>query len=133
MSTRLDNPVQLGTHVQLLGYTLKRQNDALEVALIWQVMQTLLPPHQLFLHLDAPDGNTLAQEDGAPQTADGPAPTGSWRPGEYLTTHHHIAWAGELSDRVLRAGLYLPATGARLPASASGQSVGDAVVIPLGE
>jgi hypothetical protein len=131
MSTRLAEPLQLGTHVQLLGYTLVRQNDALEVALVWRVLQTLLPPHQLFVHLDAPDGATLAQDDGAPQTAAGPAPSGSWRPDEYLTTHHHISWAGDLTHNVLRVGLYLPTTGARLPVSANGQSIGDAVVIPL--
>lgn len=127
----LPNPAQFGTHVQLLGYDLQEQGEQITLTLYWHVLQSLVPPHQLFVHLDSPDGVTLAQTDDIPQAANGPAPTGSWQPGEYLVTQHTLSSAA-LSDptTVLRIGLYVPATGARLPLTIAGAPAGDAFVLP---
>lgn len=126
----LPNPAQFGTHVQLLGYGLQAQGAQLTVTLYWRVLQSLVPPHQIFVHLDSPDGVTLAQTDDTPQDANGPAPTGSWQPGEYLVTQHTLSSAA-LSDptTVLHIGLYVPATGARLPLNIAGTPAGDALVL----
>jgi hypothetical protein len=130
----LAQPVRFGTHVDLLGYALDRQAEHWQLALYWQVQQTLLPPHHLFVHLDDAQGVTLAQADGAPMSERGPAPTGSWQTGEYLVTVHRVDlpadWnpAGEAGGR-LQVGIYLPANGQRLPATRAGQVVGDAVEI----
>ncbi|MCB0157569.1 MAG: hypothetical protein KDD83_05525, partial [Caldilineaceae bacterium] len=90
-ATPLEPPPRFGTHADLIGYDLTRENGALALTLHWRVQQTLLPPHQIFVHLDTPDGTTVAQDDGPPRTRDGEAPTGSWLPGEYLSTQHRVA------------------------------------------
>jgi hypothetical protein len=127
----LAEPVQFGVHVLLLGYNQERRGDEVTLTLYWQVLQTLLPPHHLFVHLDGPDGATLAQEDGPPMTASGPAPTGSWLPDEYLVTFHRLAPLPQDGDGVLLVGLYVPDTGVRLPASVAGQPSGDGARLPL--
>lgn len=133
--TVLDPPAQLGTHALLYGYTITRMADRLLVELDWEVIQTLWPPHNIFVHLVAPDGTLLAQDDGPPMTAAGAAPTGSWLPSEFLRTQHTLPLAGPLSSETtgltLQVGLYAPATQVRLPVSVNGSPAGDAVLLPL--
>lgn len=129
----LSTPVQFGSHVQLLGYELARTDDTLSLQLYWQVLQPLLPPHHLFVHLDDAMGETLAQDDGNPMTAAEAAPTGSWQPGEFLVTEQQLPLTAAIEDHAvqLTVGLYVPATGARLPTSIEGAVTGDHVTIPL--
>ena len=123
----LDPAPLLGTHARLVGSDVQRDGNALDVTLYWAVEQTLLPPHHIFVHADDASGVTQAQQDGPPVTADGAAPTGSWQPGEYLTTVHRLALpAGEINVRV---GLYAPETGVRLPVTVAGQPAGDSVIL----
>ena len=103
--------------------------------LYWEVLQPLLPPHHIFVHLDAPDGRTVAQQDGPPIAAgpatdprSGPAPSGSWQPGEFLTTEHILNSTMGSGD-VVRVGLYNPDTQVRLPVTVNGQAAGDNVVL----
>jgi hypothetical protein len=103
-------------------------DQQLTIKLYWEVLQPLLPPHHIFVHLDAADGQTLAQQDGPPATASGPAPTGSWQPGEFLVTAHVLA-VRPRPDDVLRVGLYDPQTQVRLPVTMGGQAEGDNVVL----
>lgn len=129
-TTPLAVPAQFGTHVQLLGYDWQTRADQLDLTLYWQVLQPLLPPHQIFIHLNGAAGATLAQTDDTPQTAAGPAPTGSWQPGEYLVTHHTLTLdASEMPPTGLQVGLYEPTTGARLPLSVAGEPTGDAFLL----
>ncbi len=128
----LATPAQFGTHVLLLGYDYTQNATSITLQLHWQVLQTLFPAHHIFVHLDAPDGKTLAQDDRPPNTDVGPAPTSSWLPGEYISTYHTLPLpANRAPAAVLRAGLYLPATGTRLPVSINGVTAGDFVEIPL--
>jgi len=123
----LPTPAQFGTHVRLYGYALEETGDgALAVRLYWEAMQPLLPPHHIFIHATAADGAILAQHDGAPVGNRGPAPTGSWQPGEFLITEHIIA-APLGSD--IRVGIYDPTTLLRLPVTINGEVVGDSVVL----
>jgi len=85
-------------------------------------MQPLLPPHHIFVHADAPDGVTRAQQDGPPVTATGAAPTGSWQPGEFLITEHALTVP---ADATLKIGLYEPTTLVRLPTTIDGAAAGD--------
>jgi hypothetical protein len=122
---------QLGTHVRLLGYDMAPTADnQTTVTLYWEVLQPLLPPHHIFVHLDATGevtgSQTRAQQDGPPVTATGPAPTGSWQPGEFLTTQHILPAAPSPGD-ILRVGLYDPKTQVRLPVTVNGQATGDSV------
>ena len=120
---------QLGTHARLLGYDLVPGNGQTTVTLYWEVLQPLLPPHHIFVHLDAAtDGQTQAQQDGPPVTASGPAPTGSWQPGEFLATQHVLPATPGPGD-VLRVGLYDPQTQVRLPVTVDGQAAGDSVAL----
>lgn len=133
-------PPQLGTHARLLGYDLEPaangQTDGQTlVRLYWEVLQPLLPPHHIFVHLDTPDGRTVAQQDGPPAAAAppgapraGPAPTGSWQPGEFLTTEHLLNATPGAGD-IIRVGLYDPETQVRLPVTVNGQPAGDNVVL----
>ncbi|MEZ4674986.1 MAG: hypothetical protein R2932_12165 [Caldilineaceae bacterium] len=120
----------------LRGYELQRNTEQLTVQLYWQVRQPLLPPHHIFIHLDDATGQTLAQYDSVPQSASGPAPTGSWLPDELLVTEQIIAIdalsSAQLAEPLeLRIGLYEPTTGQRLPTTRAGASTGDHVTIPL--
>ena len=62
------------------------------------------------------------------------APTGSWLPGEFLSTRHHISVpvSDELSDEtIFRVGLYQPQGNIRLPVTRNGETNGDAVELAL--
>lgn len=127
----LPEPVQFGTHVRLYGYDLDTYSDRLEVTLYWEALQTLLPPHHIFVHVIDQSAAVIAQDDGPPVSPQGPAPTGSWRSGEFISTQHEIVLPRENGDvapstwRSLRVGLYEPLSGVRLPAFAGGQPAGD--------
>lgn len=128
----LNPPVQFGTHARLLGYDLVQKDQKLQLRLHWQVLQTLFPAHHIFVHLDQTDGHTLAQADDPPVTQAGPAPTGSWRPGEYLTTLHEIQLPASVpADTSLKVGLYVPSSGQRLPATVNGSPTGDTATLLL--
>jgi hypothetical protein len=129
----LPDPPFFGSHVKLLGYdiTAKGSEESsagqLDVRLFWQVEAALLPSHHIFLHAIDSAGAQVAQQDGLPFTNNGPAPSGSWQPGEYLTTIHHVLLPAEAGIAELWVGLYEPKSGARLPVS----SGGDFVVLPV--
>lgn len=132
-ATLLDAPSQFGTHAILRGYTLTSDANGLQLSLDWEVLQPILPAQSIFVHLDDDSraAPTIAQQDGAPMTVDGTAPTGSWQPGEYLTTRHFLSISAQEipTGALLRVGLFNPQTGTRLPVSINGQTVGDAVEI----
>ena len=120
----------VGTHATLIGYDIVQTPTALQLDLTWKVLQTLLPPHHIFVHLLDVSGQQIAQIDGEPHTIMERAPTGSWLPGEYLVTHHIVTIPADASAPFfLRIGLYLPDTGERLPVTISGATVGDNVEI----
>jgi 4-amino-4-deoxy-L-arabinose transferase-like glycosyltransferase len=150
----LAEPIQFGTHVELIGYDLGDNLDAdlgegfvdpkssptspldvqnrLDITLTWRVLQPLLPPHHIFIHARDAGENFLAQTDGLPMTQDGRAPTGSWLPGEYLQTVHHLSGIADPNAvATLQIGLYLPATLVRLPAARGGLVYGDTADIPI--
>lgn len=118
----------LGSHVRFVGYDLNKNDKGTLLQLYWQVEQTLLPQHRIFVHFDAEDGTTLAQIDGEPMTVAGKAPTGSWLPGEWLITTHQLT-GSDPNYAVIRVGLYDPVTNRRLPVSVAGEVIGDAVEI----
>lgn len=127
---RLPSPVQFGSHVLLYGYTIEPFRDGgILLRLHWQVIQPLLPPHHIFVHVETADGTLLAQQDGPPVTDAGPAPTGSWQPGEFLVTTHVVQTQGDIL-KILKVGLYNPTTLVRLPVTIEGEQVGDSVVLP---
>ncbi len=134
---RLQTPVQFGTHAILYGYDLDADGEGLRLTLYWEALQTLLPPHHIFVHVNAPSGELVAQHDGAPVSAMGPAPTGSWRAGEFIVSQHAVPLASPadsgngIVQAVLQVGLYEPKSQVRLPAFVDGQPAGDSAVIAV--
>ncbi len=138
MSSPLPEPVQFGTHARLVGYDAAGGTDGdgdfISLQLHWEVLQPLRPQHHIFVHAVDAHGDTLAQQDGAPMTSKGPAPTGSWLPNEYITTQHTITMPAESNDSngsalQLSVGLYDPRSGVRLPAFANDAPSGDSAIL----
>ncbi len=127
-ATPFDPPLLFGTHAVLEGYTITQTGQSLVIALDWRVEQPLLPPHHIFVHADDEGGATLAQSDGPPMSATGPAPTGTWQPAEQLRTIHTLTIPAG-APLSLRVGLYNPATQVRLPVSVDGAPAGDTVTL----
>jgi hypothetical protein len=130
----LAKDVQVGTHARLLGYALTQNANTVEVVLYWQALQSLLPPHHIFIHAADEGGVRIAQDDGPPVAAEGPAPTGSWLPGEYVATYHSLALPNAGTERkagavTLTTGLYDPVSGQRLPIFIAGSPSGDSILL----
>lgn len=120
-----------GTHANLIGYDLSQAGNTLELSLTWQVLQTLLPPHHIFVHLLDTEGQRIAQSDAEPMTAVGRAPTGSWNAGEIITTEQLLTLPPGLQSTpiTIQVGLYLPTSGVRLPVTVDGATIGDSVIL----
>ncbi|RME49586.1 MAG: hypothetical protein D6796_04660, partial [Caldilineae bacterium] len=86
----------------------------LAVTVYWRALHPLAADYAVFLHLDAPDGETLATAD---ETHPADIPTSHWPPSLYLRNPLQLTVpAGALPIRyTLRVGLYDPQTGQRLP------------------
>jgi hypothetical protein len=116
----------------LVGYNSNLDGSDLHLTLAWEIVETLLPPHHIFVHVLDGTGQRIAQRDGEPITETGRAPTSSWLPGEYLITKHTITLPGEAKGPfTIQTGLYLPATDERLPAFAENAPIGNSATISL--
>ncbi|MBI1297006.1 hypothetical protein GC175_18795 [bacterium] len=128
----LTPPVQVGTHARLIGYDMTVLEESLAVTLYWEVLQTLLPPHQVLFHLTTADGTILAQDDGVPGVRAVSAPSGTWLPGEILVDPHVVPYTADSADSLMiRTGLYVPSTGVRLPIVVDDVIVGDSIELPV--
>jgi hypothetical protein len=121
-SEAIDHPVGeiFGSQIQLLGLDARPSDGALSILLLWQCVQPPDVNHTVFVHLLAPSGEILAQHDAQPQG--GAYPTSIWDEGEVVKDEHLLTLPPGLAPGVykLRVGLYVPATGERLP-TASGE------------
>jgi 4-amino-4-deoxy-L-arabinose transferase-like glycosyltransferase len=147
--------VTFGGNARLLGYDAGGEavapGETLTVTLYWQSLAPLGEDYTVFTHLSGPGPGAAAHRpgavsDGTVAASDSPVtghdgqpgggryPTTAWQPGETILDVHVLPIpAGALEGEYqLRAGLYLLATLARLPATdGSGQRLpGDAA--PLG-
>ncbi len=100
-----------------------RPGDVLPVALCWQATAAVERDYTVFVQLLAADGRLVAQHDAPP--VDGFRPTSGWAAGETVCDRHGLWLPADLSpsDYALIAGMYDPATGARLPVAAGGDHV----------
>lgn len=112
--------VQLGDHVDLLGYELSasqiQAGDTLTVTLFWQSDGRIVEDYHVFVHLLSTDGDMVTQQDGVP--GHGTRPTWSWRDMEVLQDKYALAIGADLpaGTLTLSVGMYDYATGVRLPA-----------------
>lgn len=134
---RLAPPPRLGDVAALAGWDLLsdggeplralRPGQTVRVRLHWQALRGSDVAYKGFVHLLAPDGTLVAQDDQQPQ--EGFLPTPLWREGlsvvdEYTLTVPRGAAAGEYT---LLAGLYDESSLQRLPVTLNGDPAGDAV------
>jgi hypothetical protein len=126
--------VNLDDQFWLLGYDLDRdrvaQGDTLRVVLYWQALRPVDTDYRSFVHLDAPtDQRTWAGSDNyqpGDATAQIDIPTSTWDTAHYVRDEHFIRVPPNVPPVrfSLRAGLYDPDTGQRLPlASAEGNTI----------
>jgi hypothetical protein len=112
--------VQLGGHVDLLGYELSssqvQAGDTLTVTLFWQSDGRIVEDYHVFVHLLSTDGDMVGQQDGVPVR--GARPTWSWRDTEVLEDEYALAIGADLpaSTLTLSVGMYDYATSVRLSA-----------------
>lgn len=131
-ATTLD--VAFGGGIRLRGYEWRAAPaSGSDLVLYWQAPEAAAPPrdYTVFVHLLDASGRLLAQDDAFP--AGGAQPTSCWEPGEIVADRHRLtAVAG--GDR-LEVGLYLLATGERLPVAGGGDAhrvESSTVSLPLG-
>ena len=112
--------VNLGDEVLWLGHDVNSDEVVaggdLEVTLYWQAQRRLKQDYSAFLHLDDIRPNYISwslSEELSPADI----PTSSWTPGFYVSDRHLLSVSPETPPGVyvLRAGLYVPDTGKRLP------------------
>jgi hypothetical protein len=135
--------VNLDDRFCLLGYELDgdavRQGETLNVVLYWQAQRPVTTNYRSFVHLDAPiDQRTWAGSDNfhpGDVTAQIELPTATWDTAHYVRDEHRLDIPPETPPVAfdLRAGLYDPDTGRRLPIAGSGGDtvqLGTVQVIP---
>ncbi|MEW5957421.1 MAG: phospholipid carrier-dependent glycosyltransferase [Chloroflexota bacterium] len=123
----------LGQEIKLLLARLTvapQTGQVLPVEFVWQPLGQPAEDYNLFLQLLEAEGKPLAQHDGPP--CGGYAPTSTWLPGQQIVDRHGLALPPDLPPGAYRliAGLYNPATGARL-ATGDGRDFVDLALITL--
>ena len=110
--------VHIGARFRYLGHDLLRTDvspgDRFPLVLYWQTTQPVTEDLSVFVHLLAPDGRLIWQDDGAANHDN--RPTWTWEPGEIVIDPHTVPLPSDLpeGDYVLTAGLYDWMTGDRL-------------------
>lgn len=99
--------------------------EPLALTLYWQVETAVTEDYTLFVHLLTPEGEFVVGQDGQP--LQGLYPTSFWGEGELIVDNR--AWFVDAppGKYQLQVGLYLLATGQRLPVSGPNSTLGDRV------
>lgn len=122
----------LGESIELVGYDLPpgpwHPGDIVTLTLFWQTRMPVGLDHSAFVHLLDGGGQLVAQNDSAP--VGGSRPTSSWTGDETIVDRRGLPLPDELQpgEYDLRLGMYLPASGERLPVrDANGNVLGDSL------
>lgn len=116
--------------ITLLGFNLSGNPEPSQLTLFWQAQATPAADYTVFVHLLNAGGNLVAQADGPP--AGGVYPTSLWDAGEIIVDPHPLPALPPGRYR-LKAGLYLPGTGERLPAADSPDGSVELVELEIGQ
>ncbi|MFQ5578825.1 MAG: hypothetical protein ACE5G8_17750, partial [Anaerolineae bacterium] len=117
--------VDFGDAIRLLGADLPpavvSPGQTVAATAYWRALRPLANDYAVFLHLDAPDGQTVA---AAGEQHPANIPTSHWPPGLYLRHPLQLTIPpGALPVRyTLRVGLYNPQSGVRLPVAGDSQT-----------
>ncbi len=122
----------LGGLVTLVGYDLEEQvqvGKKLDCILYWRVEQPFPADYTVFNHLIGPDGQMGGQWDSQPLGGD--YPTSVWAPGEVIRDEVEIPVRADAppGQYQLEVGMYLLATGERLPVSEKGSPIGSRMLL----
>jgi len=123
----------LGDKVALLGYDLEvkeaRPGDTLHLTLYWQAQREMDEDYTVFVHLIDGEGTIWGQKDGWPEG--GFYPTSFWDPGEVVRDQYDLVIDPPALPGLYRfeVGLYLLATGERLPIIERGEVVGNRIIL----
>lgn len=101
--------------------------EPLELTLYWQAMGPIAEDYTVFVHLLTPEGAFVLGQDGQP--LGGLYPTSFWGEGEKVVDGR--SWFTDVppGEYQLQVGLYLLATGQRLPVSGPNNELGDRVML----
>lgn len=111
--------VTLGKQIELVGYDLPsataRSGDKLRLVLYWRAQTPITENYTVFTHVADASGRPVAQHDAEP--LDRAYPTSVWKVDEVIRDSIEIAIppGTPKGDYRLLVGMYLHATGARLP------------------
>lgn len=110
----------VGKGARLLGYDLETASGReVRLRLHWQGEALMDKDYTVFVHLEK-EGRLLAQHDAEP--AGGNFPTSLWEPGERIVDEHRLVVPSRVAPGEYRlvVGMYLLATGERLPVMSEG-------------
>jgi hypothetical protein len=109
--------------IELLGYDAMLEDGEVAITLHWRSIQVPGADYTVFLHLLDSEDQVVSQHDSPPQG--GAYPTSTWDAGEVVVDGHVLPLPQDLTPGLysLRVGLYLPASGERLPVADGGDSV----------
>jgi len=130
-SLQRERAVGFGDALALLGDSVERPagaasvlapGQAITVTLLWQARQSVGDDYTVFVHLLDRAGKRWAQHDAQP--LGNLYPTSRWAAGEMVRDSHPLSFPADLPPGryFLQVGLYLPASGERLPVSGGGDS-----------
>jgi hypothetical protein len=126
--------VELGSEVSLVGFELLDEtvepNQILRLTLQWSAVHRPSDDYVVLVHLLDDVGRLIAQHDGQP--VGGSRPTMSWQVGETVDDRHGLLIPPGIPPGEYRlvAGMYLSATGERLPVlDAQGEAGEDSVFL----
>jgi hypothetical protein len=114
----------LGGLVSLVGFDLPAASGgSLPITLYWRTEGFLDQDYTVFVQLLGADGKPLAQSDAQPDN--GGYPTSLWQPGETVRDSHSLTIPASAPPGEYRlvAGMYLLASGQRLPVAGGGDAV----------
>jgi hypothetical protein len=125
----------LGETIRLLGYDLSTEEvqpgEVLSLTLYWQAGGPTEVSYSVFTHLLDGESRVRGQKDSVP--GNGALPTTGWVEGEVITDVYDLTVDADAppGDYVLEIGMYVAATGERLPVyDATGDLVGDRLLLP---
>jgi tetratricopeptide (TPR) repeat protein len=113
------NPLvrSVGMELAFLGYDLSTEvgGDTVTLTAWWRTLTRMDADYTAFVHLIAPDGRVLAQDDQVLEIDE--RPTSKWTPGETVRQEYTLDLPEDISSAgyVLKVGVYYWATGERLP------------------
>jgi len=123
----------LGDKVALLGYNLVleegRAGSVIQLTLYWEATNEIDEDYTVFVHLIDEEGTIWGQKDG--WSEGGFYPTSFWDPGEMVKDQYDLVIDPQAPSGLYRfeVGLYLLATGERLPIVEGGEAVGDRIIL----